>query len=95
MTSDFESKAAQVIESAYKSLGGSGSDPDVGQFKTQVENASPSQVAEANQQIWRGIIQPLCQQGGQALPQNVVQEVSLVTERMHKLFTESSVGART
>lgn len=95
MTTDFESKAQQVIEEAYRALGGSGSNPDVPQFKSQLSNASPSQIAQADELVWKGITQPQCEQGGQPLQSNVLQQVSALAERMHQTLIESGARSRT
>jgi hypothetical protein len=92
MTSTQSNKATQALDSVYKSLGGSGTSPDVAQFRTTLQNASPQQVDQAHQAIWREIITPLAKDG-QPIPSNVVEQCSLVADRMHQLFTESNVSA--
>jgi hypothetical protein len=92
MTQTQSNKANQALESVYKSLGGTGSTPDVAQFRTTLQNASPQQVDQAHQQMWREIITPLAKDG-QPIPTNVIEQCSLVADRMHQLFTESAVGA--
>jgi len=95
-TQDLSSKASQVFDSVYRSIGGSGSSPDIASFRKTVESADPKQIETAwHDQVWNNLLQPLIKNGGGPLPSTVQEQVTILADAMHRNFASASMGART
>jgi hypothetical protein len=96
-STDLSSKAQSVFDNVYRSIGGSGSNPDTATFRKQVETAessNPQAIEKAwNEQVWNNLLLPYAQSGGQPLPSNIVDQVKILADAMHRTFSKSMTGA--
>ena len=88
-----QGKVEQVFNDLWQSLGGSGTNPDIAQFKSKLSSASPEQMIQAGTHFEK-LIQPLIQEGDSA-PRTAVEAVALFSNDLVRRYKSVATEAMT